>query len=146
MIHVPEYLDRFPKVQMAEPSFSSWGYKGYCEVWLEGSNDWIYRHLHQCADRMVELAGTFPDPGSALKRRALSQAARELLLAQSSDWAFILKTGTMVDYARERTRVHVLNFNHLYDQLKRDEIDEPWLSEVERRHNLFPDVDYRVFA
>jgi 1,4-alpha-glucan branching enzyme len=146
MIHVPEYLDRFPKVQMAEPSLSSWGWKGYCEVWLEGSNDWIYRHLHDCADRMVDLAGTYPDPGSALKHRALSQAARELLLAQSSDWAFIMKTGTMVDYARERTRVHVLNFNHLFDQIKRDEIDEPWLSEVERRHNLFPDVDYRVFA
>jgi 1,4-alpha-glucan branching enzyme len=145
MINIPEYLDRFPKVQMAQPSLSSWGYKGYCEVWLEGSNDWIYRHLHQCADRMVDLAGSYPD-AAALKRRALNQAARELLLAQSSDWAFILKTGTMVEYAVERTRVHVLNFNHLYEQVKRDEIDEPWLSEVERRHNIFPDIDYRVYA
>ena len=124
---------------------SSWGYKGYCEVWLEGSNDWIYRHLHEGADRMVELARDNPDP-TPLRRRALNQAARELLLAQSSDWAFIMKTGTMVEYAVERTRVHVLNFNHLYEQLKRNEIDEPWLSEIERRHNLFPDIDYRVYA
>ena len=75
-----------------------------------------------------------------------NQAARELLLAQSSDWAFILKTGTMVQYAKERTRVHVVNFNHLYDQLNGGEIDETWLSEIERRHNLFPDMDYRVYA
>ena len=102
---------------------SSWGYKGYCEVWLEGSNDWIYRHLHEGADRMVELARENPDP-TPLRRRALNQAARELLLAQSSDWAFIMKTGTMVDYAVERTRVHVVNFNHLYEQIKRNEIDE----------------------
>jgi 1,4-alpha-glucan branching enzyme len=76
----------------------------------------------------------------------LNQAARELLLAQSSDWAFILKTGTMVEYAKERTRVHVVHFNHLYEQIRKNEIDEPWLSEIERRHNIFPDVDYRLYA
>jgi 1,4-alpha-glucan branching enzyme len=145
-ITVPEYLDRHPRCQITHPSFSSWGYKGYCEVWLEGSNDWIYRHLHDNADRMIELAKHHGDHGHQLQRRALNQAARELLLAQSSDWAFIMKTGTMVDYARERTKVHVLNFNHLYDQIKRHEIDEPWLGEIERRHNLFPDLDYRVYA
>ena len=115
-------------------------------MWLEGSNDWIYRHLHEDADRMVELAHRFSDNGDSLRRRALNQAARELLLAQSSDWAFIMKTGTMVEYARERTRVHVLNFNYLYEQIKKGEIDETWLSQVERRHNLFPDVDYHLFA
>jgi 1,4-alpha-glucan branching enzyme len=144
-VTIPEYLDRYPKIQVSAPSFSSWGYKGYCEVWLEGSNDWIYRHLHEDSDRMVELAQQNPN-GDGLRRRALNQAARELLLAQSSDWAFIMKTGTMVEYARERTRVHVLNFNHLYEQIKRNAIDEPWLSEIERRHNLFPDIDYRVYA
>jgi 1,4-alpha-glucan branching enzyme len=142
---VPEYLERFPKLQVSQPTMSSWGYKGYCEVWLEGSNDWIYRHLHEASDRMVELARENPDPNS-LHRRALNQAARELLLAQSSDWAFILKTGTMVEYARERTKVHVVNFNHLYELIKRNDMDEPWLCEVERRHNLFPDIDYRIYA
>src|SRR5207302_1862950 len=144
-ITIPEYLERHPKIQITQPVMSSWGYKGYSEVWLEGSNDWIYRHLHEGADRMVELAQQFPSPGG-LQRRALNQAARELLLAQSSDWAFIMKTGTMVDYATERTRVHVLNFNTLYDQLKQGSVDDPWLSEIERRHNLFPDLDYRVYA
>ena len=144
-ITVPEYLEKFPHLQVSQPTMSSWGYKGYSEVWLEGSNDWIYRHLHECADRMVELARENPDP-TPLRRRALNQAARELLLAQSSDWAFILKTGTMVDYAVQRTRIHVVNFNHLYEQLKRNEIDEHWLSEIESRHNLFPDLDYRVYA
>ena len=144
-ITVPEYLERFPQLQVSQPTMSSWGYKGYSEVWCEGSNDWIYRHLHEGADRMVELARENPEP-APLRRRALNQAARELLLAQSSDWAFILKTGTMVDYAVQRTRVHVINFNHLYEQVKRDEIDEHWLAEIERRHNLFPELDYRVYA
>ncbi len=144
-VTIPEYLERHPKIQVAQPTLSSWGYKGYCEVWCEGSNDWIYRHLHEGAERMVELARSNPD-APPLRRRALNQAARELLLAQSSDWAFILKTGTMVEYARERTRVHVLNFHHLYEQLKGNDIDEAWLAEIERRHNLFPDLDYRIYA
>ncbi len=94
---------------------------------------------------MVELARENSD-APPLRRRALNQAARELLLAQSSDWAFILKTGTMVEYAKERTRLHVNNFNHLYETIKRNDIDESWLSGIERRHNLFPDIDYRVYA
>ncbi|HYT95512.1 MAG TPA: 1,4-alpha-glucan branching protein domain-containing protein [Gemmataceae bacterium] len=145
-ITVPEYLDGHPRLQVAQPSLSSWGHKGYAEVWLEGSNDWIYRHLHEDAERMVELARQYKDTDQPLRRRALNQAARELLLAQSSDWAFIMKTGTMVEYARERTRIHVLNFNQLYEQIKHDKVDEPWLSEIERRHNLFPDLDYRVYV
>jgi 1,4-alpha-glucan branching enzyme len=144
-ITIPEYLAKHTTIQISQPTLSSWGYKGYNEVWCEGSNDWIYRHLHEGADRMVELARENADP-SPVRRRALNQAARELLLAQSSDWAFILKTGTMVEYATERTRVHVANFNHIYDQLKRNEVDESWLTEIERRHNLFPTLDYRVYA
>jgi 1,4-alpha-glucan branching enzyme len=144
-INIPEYLDQYPKIQVGQPTLSSWGYKGYCEVWLEGSNDWIYPHLHQMSERMVEIARQNPDP-SPLRRRALNQMARELLLAQSSDWAFIMKTGTMVDYARERTGAHVLNCEHLYDQLRHHDIDEPWLAEIERRHNLFPNLDYRVYS
>jgi 1,4-alpha-glucan branching enzyme len=57
-----------------------------------------------------------------------------------------MKTGTMVEYARERTRVHVLNFHHLYHSLTGNDIDEGWLGEIERRHNLFPDIDYRLYA
>ena len=68
------------------------------------------------------------------------------MLAQSSDWAFIIKAGTTVDYAVNRTRMHILNFLHLYEQITEKKIDESWLTEVEARHNLFPNIDYRVFS
>jgi len=145
MLSPIDYLAMYPEQQVSQPPMSSWGAGGYAGVWLDESNDWIYRYLHKAADRMIELARSFHD-ASGVQRRALNQAARELLLAQSSDWAFIMKTGTMVGYAHELTKVHVLNFNHLYEQIKHDNIDEPWLSEIERRHNLFPDLDYRIYA
>jgi len=140
-----EYLDLFPVNQRSTPSMSSWGYKGYSEVWLEGSNDWVYRHLHKAADRMVELART-KNGADGVMGRALNQAARELMLAQSSDWAFIMKTGTMVEYAVKRTKDHVIRFNSLYDMLKSGRVDVSLLEEFERKDNIFPDMDYRVYA
>ena len=136
-----QYLERFPCNQVAVPCSSSWGNKGYHEVWLSGSNDWIYRHLHMAASRMVELANRYPEAGGLL-RRALNQAARELMLAQSSDWAFIMSTGTMVEYAVKRTKIHLSNFLRLRDEIEGNRIDEGWLSDLEYRDNIFPDVDY----
>ncbi len=145
LITPPEYLEENPRCQIATPSTSSWGYKGYSEVWLDSSNDWIYRHLHKAADRMVELAQAYPD-AQGLLRRALNQAVRELLLAQSSDWAFILKTGSHVEYALRRTKEHVLRFTKLYDDMLAARIDEAWLSDIEYKDNLFPDIDYALYA
>lgn len=145
MITPSEYLRLYPRNQVAVPCQSSWGYKGYHEVWLEGSNDWIYRHLHKAAERMVELAATYPAANGIL-RRALNQAARELLLAQSSDWAFIMKTGTMVNYARRRTKEHIWNVHKIYEDIKNNRLDPEWLALLESKNNIFPDIDYRVYA
>jgi 1,4-alpha-glucan branching enzyme len=140
-----DYLRENPEQQVATPPLCSWGAGGYAGVWLDGSNDWIYRHLHKAAERMIALARDYPEP-DAETRRALNQAARELLLAQSSDWAFIMKTGTMVDYAIRRTREHVLRFTRLHDQIRAGEIDGTWLDQVESRDNLFPEIDYRIYS
>lgn len=139
-----DYLNMYPKNQVAVPSESSWGYKGFHEVWLEGSNDWIYRHLHQAAKRMTELADTYPHADGQL-RRALNQAARELLLAQSSDWAFIMKTGTMTAYATRRTKDHLHRFTRIYESVKAGHIDDGWLSDIEYKDNIFPDIDYTIY-
>lgn len=140
-----EYLERFPTQQLSVPSPSSWGWRGYNEVWLEGSNDWIYRHLHCATRRMLELADRFPD-AQGLQRRALNQAARELLLAQASDWAFIMKTKTAVDYAVRRQRDHLLAFQNLYQQLLEGEINFAYLLLLEGRENIFPRLDYRAYC
>ncbi|HEX4620320.1 MAG TPA: DUF1957 domain-containing protein, partial [Myxococcaceae bacterium] len=48
-----DYLRENPECQLATPPMSSWGARGYAQMWLDGSNDWIYRHLEACARRMV---------------------------------------------------------------------------------------------
>ena len=144
MITPSEYLDMYPVNQVATPSLSSWGHKGYSEVWLEGANDWIYRHLHKAAERMTELAERFPNAEGIIKR-ALNQAARELLLLQSSDWAFIMKTGTMVEYAEKRTKDHIQRFNRLYEEIMENRVDAEYLKELEWKDNIFQEMDYKVY-
>lgn len=139
-----EYLDLYSDNQKVELPMSSWGHKGYNEVWLENSNDWIYRHLHKAEEKMVELANLYPN-AKGLEKRALNQAARELLLAQSSDWAFIMKTGTTVDYAVRRTKDHIGRFNQIYDDIRNNNIVENWLEQIEEIDNIFPDIDYEIY-
>lgn len=139
------YLGRYADNQVVDLAASSWGEGGYNEVWLNPSNDWIYRHLHRAETTMVDLADLYPHAGGIL-RRSLNQAARELLLAQSSDWAFIIKTGTAVQYAVHRTSVHINRFNSLTSRLTEGQTDEAELAEIEREDNIFPDIDYSVYS
>ena len=139
-----QYLERHPRNQVLTPSYSSWGNKGYAEVWLNGANDWIYRHLHKAAERMIEAANARPDArGDEL--RALNQMARELLLAQSSDWAFIMKTGTHTEYALRRTKEHLDRFLKLWEGLGNNSVDTRYLESIESTDNIFPDIDYRSY-
>ena len=94
---------------------------------------------------MVELAQKYPQ-ATGLEQRALNQAARELLLAQASDWAFIMYAETMVEYAVKRTKDHLLRFTLLYKTIRKGNIDETWLADIESKDNIFPDIDYRVYA
>ncbi len=140
-----DYLATYPENQVCAPSFSSWGNRGYSEVWLNENNDWVYRHLHRMERKMVERARRFTEPDDT-QRKALNQMARELLLAQSSDWAFIMKTGTMVEYAVRRTKEHISNFNRLLNDLDADSLDPNFIYLLESHNNLFPHIDYQVYA
>jgi 1,4-alpha-glucan branching enzyme len=143
MTHLADYLRENPNQQVCRPSQSSWGYKGFHEYWLNETNTWIYPHLHKAAERMIELAKR--EPADELEWKALNQAAREVLLAQSSDWAFIMRTGTMVPYAVRRTRSHLVRFYKLYDDILAGKIDSGWLEKVEAIDNIFPSLNYRVY-
>ena len=160
-----EYLAANPTQQIIEPPTSTWGENGYFEVWLNPSNAWIYPQLHIAAQRMSDAAGRYASsavvgqplrlpsenpsgeaPALQFADRVLKQLARELLLAQSSDWAFLMKTGTAREYATKRTIDHLARFNRLHDQLVTNTVDEEFLRECEWRDNLFPNVNWRYYV
>jgi 1,4-alpha-glucan branching enzyme len=140
-----EYLRENPTQQVANPAESSWGEEGFYRVWLNETNEWVLPHLDVAMERMHRLAGTHPAPDE-MTRRALNQAARELLLAQASDWSFILRTGAHPSYARQRVTQHLLRFIELHEQLTATRVDPARVAELEALDPVFPDVDYAAWA
>jgi len=146
LIAASDYLERYPLLPEAQPSPSSWGEGGFNRQWLNEQTAWLYPHLHRAAADMVSLAAQFagaePDapPG-----RALRQAGRSLLLAQSSDWPFILRTGTTVQYAAGRVRDYLSRFYYLKQALLDDAIDARRLAALEQMDTIFPNLDCGAF-
>lgn len=95
---------------------------------------------------MVELARLYPNEKSTLRKLALNQCARELLLAQSSDWLFIITNGTMVDYAKKRIKDHIGRFTKLYEQIKTNSIDAEFLKDISKKDPIFPEIDYMIYS
>jgi 1,4-alpha-glucan branching enzyme len=142
-----EYLSQGPVLQETDPSPSSWGYEGHGLTWSNCSNDrWLIEVLRAC-DYMEELSDrtSARKPAGVLKR-ALDQALRELLLAQSSDWPFLLNTGAAAEYAERRLKGHLEDFWALGQMVERGKADPARIAEIEDRHPAFPEADYRLYG
>lgn len=128
----------------AAPPLSTWGRNGFLEVWLNDKNTWILRHQHELERRMIEAARAATAP-TARERRLLDLMARELLLLQSSDWAFILTMDTAAHYAEQRARTHADRFHTLESALRGASVDEAWIDRVEADDALFPGLSFEAF-
>ncbi len=140
-----QYQQRHPHVQTVAPAASSWGAQGYHQFWLNHSNDWIYPQLHQAWQRLQMTTRHHGQRRDSQVRRSLSQAARSLLLAQASDWAFILKSATTVDYAKQRVQAALARLHYLLHSIEQNAIDESVLQQLEQIDGIFAELDVRVF-
>jgi 1,4-alpha-glucan branching enzyme len=142
-----EYLAAYPVQQKAMPAASSWGRNGYNEHWVNPKTAWMWRPLHEAATRMRQAVQGHPGAAAhSLEDRVLRQAGRELMLAQSSDWPFIITNGTTEQYARRRFHDHVNRFHELLNGLERRQTDPGVLEALEYVDGIFPELDYRLFA
>ncbi len=141
-----DYLRENSTLQIVQPAASSWGEEGYLDVWLDEKCAWIYAHLHAANERMVTLANRHAVRASSEQERALRQLARELLLAQASDWPFHIRNGTAREYAARRIQDHLARFNRLATSFEHGKLEPDFLFDCEESDNLFPDVDWRQFC
>jgi len=135
-----------PTEMMAVPE-SSWGSGGNHWTWDNDDTRWMWKPIHAAETAMERLVERYPDAaGGALK--ALNQAARELLLLESSDWPFLVTTGQAGEYATQRFNSHVSRFEQLRTFLERGAVDDAAaladaLYELDK---VFPTIDYRWFG
>ncbi|MEZ0230888.1 MAG: 1,4-alpha-glucan branching protein domain-containing protein, partial [Planctomycetota bacterium] len=109
-----------------------------------GGNDYLYRHYEEMQTRMAEHARR-PAPAGDLERRALAQAGRELLLAQASDWAFLMTVGTARQFAQNQVKAHIRDFFKCEAWVKGN-VDRAALEEIESRDPVFPDLEPASWA
>ncbi len=119
---------------------TTWGAESTNKVWLNPETTWVYPLLHQAEARMQKLARVHAhDDG--MVGRAMKQLGRELLLAQSSDWTFLITLGTAPEYGAARVREHINAFDQLAHGLENDSLREGDLRAREERTPIFPDLD-----
>jgi 1,4-alpha-glucan branching enzyme len=145
-LSVAEYLRRSPATERIDLVEGSWGKNNDHSTWSNERNTWMWNDLARMAREMQALRASPPmDP---LRERGARQATRELLLAQSSDWPFLVTTGQAADYAVERFRSHSLRFRRSMEIARGGTIaDEIELRSLERADNPFPDAtpdDFRA--
>jgi 1,4-alpha-glucan branching enzyme len=142
-----EYLTHNPPEEVMAVPESSWGTGGGHWVWDNPETRWMWEPIHAAEMRMEDFVGRYAS-GTEDTERALNQAARELLLLQSSDWPFLVTTGQASQYAIQRFRGHLDRFTRLLDLLEDSNLPEAArLTEgLYEADKVFPDIDYRWFG
>lgn len=146
-----ELLDAVPARSMITLPEGSWGEGGYHYIWLNGDNSWTWEKLYPMQRRMVEMATRYAD-GPA--REIVEQAGRELLLAEASDWQFLISTMSARDYAEIRFADHVARFERLAELARRVHEDgavlthgeRAFLDECRQKDAPFADLDPKLWA
>jgi 1,4-alpha-glucan branching enzyme len=140
-----EYLRRAPPRQRVALLEGSWGKGNDHSTWLNDETRWMWDELGRLGHELEDLRGS-PPSGDALRERAGRQAAREMLLAESSDWPFLVTTGQAADYAIERFRVHAQRLRRAIALARSGEAtDEVELRSMERADNPFVDASLTDF-
>lgn len=128
----------------------SWGEGGYHSVWLNKDNHWTWEKLYPAERKMREMAQTMAD-GPA--KEIVTQAGRELLLAEASDWQFLISTWAARDYAEARFQDHIDRFDQLAAMAERvhqggtlTAIEQAFLLECQEKDAPFPHLNVKHWA
>ncbi len=148
LVTCSEHLDEHtPEAAVALPE-GSWGQGGFHWVWLNEWTTWIWEHIYAAEAEFPGLARQALDGGDAETTEIVTQAGRELLLLQSSDWPFLISTWSARDYAERRAAYHHAAFSRLAAMARRraagealSSDDRQFLAECRQRDSLFPELD-----
>jgi 1,4-alpha-glucan branching enzyme len=137
------HLKKHPPRAAIRLPWGSWGANGDNSMWLSDRTAWTWERLWPLEQAFWDVAPNAISSPAA--RPVLAQAARELLLAQSSDWQFIISTGAAADYAERRFGEHCEDAEQLIAALspaREADLDaaQRRAEELGSRDQVFPNV------
>ncbi len=139
-----DYVEAHPPEKVIHLPEGSWGAGGTHFTWDNTETHWMWAPIHDAERAMQRVADRYADRwADESLRGVLNQAARELLLLESSDWPFLVTTGQARQYSIQRFSQHVERFNSLIDSVDRGAPDWALAADLWEKDRLFPDIDYR---
>ncbi|MGE0680727.1 MAG: 1,4-alpha-glucan branching protein domain-containing protein [Candidatus Binatia bacterium] len=149
----PTYLDRQPPGEPVTLPEGSWGEGGDHRTWLNNETGWAWERLYDSETEFWEFLHGCSATAQAPLRRVLTQACRELLLMQASDWPFLMTAGTARDYADQRFSSHFADFKQLMLIARNVREHNQWgqeewmfLASKEQQNFLFPALEQILFT
>ncbi|MDH7552973.1 MAG: DUF1957 domain-containing protein [Spirochaetota bacterium] len=116
-----------------EPVESSWGRGNDFSTWYNPK----VRHT---VVKLEELLYRF-DKALYSNDEALQQCARELMLASSSDWQFMISTGSYADYARTRFEEHSAAAQTILDMIEKKITNNSYINKRFETYPVFEHID-----
>ena len=105
------YLQHYPAHQLAVPNMSTWGDRGFSQVWVNQFTEWVYPHQLAAAERYERMLRE----GWHFSEEVWRWLRTELFLAVASDFPFMITSGNYGEYSARRLREHLSLFNRLAD-------------------------------
>jgi 1,4-alpha-glucan branching enzyme len=139
------HLTGRPARSAGHPTTGSWGAAGDFSMWLNDRTAWTWRRLWSLEETFWPVARSALAGGTE-RRAVLAQATRSLLLAQASDWQFIISTGVAADYGGRRLIQHCDDADALVAALRPDAAPDVLrqalarVTELQSRDRVFPDI------
>ena len=126
----------------------SWGENGDHSVWINDKNRLYWEIEYRAEGQFLKRLHELPWKTDTETRAMLTRAARELLLLQASDWAFVIHSGGAVDYGTERMSLHAIRFNrmvqiadHVASGTPLTDVQKTEVAEVDAHDVIFNDID-----
>ena len=150
LLSVEDALARVPADKAVSLPEGTWGAGGDHRVWLNDQLRGYWEVAYRCEDRFLDLWHRSSWRTDDEARELLTEAARQLLLVQASDWPFVISTQGAIDYGTRRIHDHAARFddlcNGVEDRIQSPEgVRDPVVASTLERCRLldpvFPDLD-----
>lgn len=145
--HADEYLTEYPMSDTGMLAAGCLSKSGYLEDWLNAENGWIYRHLHEAEQQLIDHANCFSlHKLTKTEMRALNQAVREFMFVQNHQFALDISDEQTTNGAVSLFKKHLLQSKKLLSMVGNSNIDSIYLKQLESRLPILPKVDFKAFA
>ncbi len=129
-----DIMQNASEINCASPALSSWGEGGFGSVWINSETEKYYPMAYRARQMIKMLSAQKQTP---YLRRLVKQMERELMLLQSSDWAFMIHNHSDEEYAKRRLNEHYENILKLFKHAHSPKAGAAILHQLEQTNNIF---------